>query len=312
MAIVFLLIIIPVFILYYKMPTCSDGKKNGAETGVDCGGACDLLCSFEGLNPIILWSRAFKVTNGVYSAVAYIQNPNINSETEVSYVFKLYDSNNALISTKANRTFIPKNKVLAIFEQNISVGEKVPVRATFEFTSEMAWRKNSAVQPELVITQKSLVGEETRPRVDAVIENKSIETVEQIEVVAVVYDSLGNAFAASRTFVDKLAKDESARISFTWLQPFKTDKVNCLAPVSNTSATNTLSVATSAVSTSSMSSTTSTSSASTSTPAASTSTSTLTSIPTTTPSTLFAGLPGIPCDSGSSVVEIIPRVIPKN
>ena len=27
-----------------KPPTCFDGKKNGVETGIDCGGGCKLQC----------------------------------------------------------------------------------------------------------------------------------------------------------------------------------------------------------------------------------------------------------------------------
>ncbi len=226
---------LPVFYFTNKPPTCFDGKQNGEEAGTDCGGKCQLLCSFEGLDPIILWSRAFKVTTGVYSAAAYIQNPNVNSEGLATYVFNLYDSNNVLIASKKNTTIIPKNKIIAIFEPNIDTQSKIPARVTFEFAQKPIWRKDVSVSPEFVITQKALTGELTMPRVDATVQNVSIGAQERIEVEAIVYDKNGNAIAASRTFIDRLEKDQSTRVSFTWPIPFPLDPNNPDTTVSNAS-----------------------------------------------------------------------------
>ncbi len=47
------LIGVPLYFLFYKAPTCSDGLMNGDETGVDCGGSCQRLCTAESL-PIVI------------------------------------------------------------------------------------------------------------------------------------------------------------------------------------------------------------------------------------------------------------------
>ncbi len=218
--ILLIFVAIPTFLLVHKVPTCFDGKQNGDETGVDCGGSCQILCSFEALDPTILWSRAFRVTDSVYSAVAYIENPNINSETMATYAFSLFDANNVLIATKKGVTFVPKNKTLAIFEPNIATGLKVPARVSFEFIQEFEWRKTDQPAPPLVVTQNILSRENTSPRVDADIQNRSLKPIERIELVALVYNDQGNAIAASRTFVDRLEADQSAHVTFTWPTPF--------------------------------------------------------------------------------------------
>lgn len=289
--VIVIFIAVPAFLIFYKTPTCFDGKKNGNETGIDCGGSCQILCSFEGLDPIVLWSRAFRVAGipsggGVYSAVAYIQNPNINSDALAAYVFKLYDASNVLIGTRENATIIPKNKVLAIFEPNIDAQSKIPARVTFEFTQKLVWRKNLQISPELVVTQKILSGETNSPRIDATVENKSTESVERIEVVAIVYDDNGNAVAASRTFVDKLDKDQSARVAFTWPLPFPATQKIC-PDSAITGATGILA---------------------TNTPM-NFATDTLTNFATGTPINFATSTPRF-CSSSPSVVEIIPRVIP--
>lgn len=214
------IIFVPSFLFVHRAPTCFDGEKNGNETGVDCGGVCDLLCSSEAVPPTTLWSRSFKVSSGVYSLVAYVQNPNISSETRAPYVMKLYDARNVLIGQRTGVVHIPKNSVVAIFEPNFSVGLSVPARVILEFTGALEWRKNFAAAPRLTVTQNILSGQTTQPRVDAIIKNESDEVVEQIEVVAIAYDTQGNAVAASRTFVDRLEREESASIFFTWREPF--------------------------------------------------------------------------------------------
>lgn len=224
---IFLVIIVPVFFSFYKQPTCFDGKKNGDEKDVDCGGSCQLLCSADSLAPNVIWNRAFKVKDGIYSAVAYIENRNISSEAVGAYTFKFYDKDNVLISTRSGVTFIPKNKVFAIFEADVDMMGKTPYRVSFDFTNKLVWRKNTKEEPDISVINKSLVGEDTRPRVDAIIENFSSENVSKVEAVAIVYDSEENAIAASRTFVDSLASDETAPVTFTWPAPFQTKERIC-------------------------------------------------------------------------------------
>lgn len=229
-AVVLIAIIIPLFFILYQKPTCFDGKKNGDEGDTDCGGSCQLLCSFETIDPIVVWNRAFKTAPGIYSAVAYIGNPNINSEAVVSYEFKLFNDKNELIITRANKAFIPKNKVFAIFEPNISVGNQAsstPRRVSFQFTEKPAWYRYVPASPDLVVTKKILSNKDTAPRIDSQIENRSSAPQNHIEVVAIVYDNKENAIGASRTFIDRLVGGQSEDIVFTWPAPFETKEELC-------------------------------------------------------------------------------------
>lgn len=231
-AFLFVVIGVPSFFIIYQKPTCFDFKKNGDELGVDCGGSCQLLCSFEATEPDILWSRSFKVVPGVYSAVAYIQNYNISSESvNVSYIFKLYNNKNNLITTREGVAYIPKNKIFAVFEPNIKVDQKIPTRTTFEFTETPVWTKNTDAVPDFAINQKSLTGEDKTPRVDAIIENHSLIPFSNIEAIAIVYDGKDNAIGASRTYIDTLAKDQATDIVFTWPNPFDTQSNICKIPI---------------------------------------------------------------------------------
>ena len=225
---IFLVVIIPLIISFFRSPTCTDSKKNGTELGVDCGGVCTVRCDFEVKNPVVLWQRSFKVSPGIYNAVAYIQNPNVDSKiSDAEYVFKFYDENNKLIGERSGKTFVPKNKVFGIFESGISAGNSIPKKTTFEFTNKLVWIRDLEEEPAITIDNNPLIGESTSPRVSANIQNKSIKNIKKMELVAIVSDDKGNAIGASRTFVDNLKVDSTAGLNFTWPGPFETEEDIC-------------------------------------------------------------------------------------
>jgi hypothetical protein len=51
--------------------------------------------------------------------------------------------------------------------------------------------------------------------------NKDFNQYSDIEVVAILYDEVGNAMGASRTFIDKIESNQTLPIIFTWPEPFK-------------------------------------------------------------------------------------------
>mgnify|MGYP001592824462 CR=1 FL=1 len=62
-----------------KAPTCTDSQQNQREAGVDCGSPCAKICVSQVNELKILWSRPFKVTDGVYDALAYVENQNFDA-----------------------------------------------------------------------------------------------------------------------------------------------------------------------------------------------------------------------------------------
>jgi len=212
---------LPTFLLVYKAPSCSDGIKNQGEADVDCGGPCAILCKSSALDVIVHWQRAFKVKDGVYNALAYVENPNLDSGvSRLSYRFKLYDSDNLLIYERNGETFIPANKIFGVFESNITTGSRVPVRTIFEFLGLPVWQKDSFVEPSFSITNKLLLEKDGLPRLTASFENRSVDGVYDVEVVAILYDASGNAVAVSKTIVASPAKDSSIQLVFTWPEKF--------------------------------------------------------------------------------------------
>ncbi|MBI2476448.1 MAG: hypothetical protein HYV67_04385 [Candidatus Taylorbacteria bacterium] len=214
---------LPTFFVTYKAPSCRDGVKNHGELGIDCGGPCSVLCKAAALDLIVHWQRAFKVKDGVYNALAYVENPNLDSGADaVSYLFKLYDKDNLLIYERRGKTSVPANKIFGIFESNIATGSRLPARTFFEFSPAPVWRKQSGREAPLAVTNRLFSSEGGSPRLTALLENRGIDAVYNIEVVAIVHDETDNAMAVSRTVVDGVGKGASVPLVFTWPEPFLT------------------------------------------------------------------------------------------
>lgn len=218
--------------LFYRAPTCADGRQNGQESGIDCGGACQAVCKPDVLTPVVLWSKIFNVSGSVYNVVAYIENPNINSENEkVSYAFKIYAADNTLLETREGETFIPKNKKFAVFEPGFNFAGKIPKRVEFEFTSFAAWTKNTSDDPALYIDYSPLLSTSSTPRIEGSVANNSEANISRLELTGLVLDGRENVVAASRTFVENLSRGASADFVFTWPKPFDLGVESCEQPL---------------------------------------------------------------------------------
>lgn len=224
---IFLLVLVglPLFFIFYRAPTCSDGKQNGDEKGVDCGGSCQLLCPVESL-PIIGKGdpRILRLASSTYEVVAIFDNPNVSAEIDrAQYVIKLYSLGNPVpIKTIEDFTFVPSNKTFAIFEGPFVIEDVVPDKAVLEWQKEsLNWRKNSNPHPSITLKDEAISKEDSTPRLNATIVNQSLNEVKNIELIALVLNEEGNIFAASKTFVDVLPSGASAPIVFSWPRPFE-------------------------------------------------------------------------------------------
>lgn len=205
-------------------PTCSDGKQNGTEQGVDCGGGCSKLCPFQTTDVVVKWSRVFPVTSTVANAVAYIQNPNIFAAARnVPYQFKVYDANHEFIVERDGVAYIAPNGASAIFEGGIPVGSRVPQYAEFKFTADPLWVSLDPRVGSITVVPSNAVLEnaDTKPKVTGTISNVSDRYgVKNISVVAILYNADDNAIGVSQTYLPGLDPKGQTTAYFTWPNPF--------------------------------------------------------------------------------------------
>jgi Mg-chelatase subunit ChlD len=123
-----------------------------------------------------------------------------------------------------------RNSVTAIFEGNINIKDKKPARVTFDLSPNIYWIKDNREYPEVKITHSAILNGDVSPRIEAMVENKSIEDVKNMEIVASIYDGKDNVVAVSRTVVELLRKGEKTGVFFTWPIPFSLATRSCEKP----------------------------------------------------------------------------------
>lgn len=214
-------IAIAAWTVLHREPTCNDRQKNQDEQGVDCGGVCELMCKESVQEPVILWQRFFKVSEGIYTAATMIQNPNLySSAADVPYRIRLYDEDGVTIFERDGyMTLYPKYN-FPIIDSGIRTLERIPVRMTFEFTGDPVWYRSQELVTNLSIVNDVVFNERTSPRIDASIRNDSNIIRKAVKIAALVYDPEGNVMAVSQTIVDSVAPHSSSKMVFSWPEPF--------------------------------------------------------------------------------------------
>jgi hypothetical protein len=216
MGLVIFALIYPVL---FKKPTCFDLKKNGTETGIDCGGSCTLMCKEDISAPVVVWSRAFWVTGSNFNLVAFVENRNKSAGVMVAtYEFRVYDTNNKLLGRKEGKTFIPPNQQFAIFEPRFDSGQSEIKSVSFEFLSPLVWVKKPPTLQTLQISVNNinLDNNKDTPSLSAVINNNSIRDIPEFDAIAILYDEDHNAINASKTHKGALLNNSNVPVVFTW------------------------------------------------------------------------------------------------
>jgi len=222
--ILFIVVLILAWFLYpilTKAPTCFDSKKNGNETGVDCGGSCALVCLNTVSYPVTLWSRAFHVSGSTYNLVALVENQNKSSAVErASYEFRIYNTNNKLIEIRAGETYIPPNQQLAVFEPRFDAGKSIISSVSFELTSPLVWVKKAPTIQTMPIRVSNILfsSDNNVPTLTANISNDSVHNLPPFDIIAILYDADHNAINVSKTHKEDLVSGGTSLLLFTWPQ----------------------------------------------------------------------------------------------
>lgn len=208
---------VPVFVVLYEKPTCSDGMMNGREQGVDCGGSCERLCQSSFLAPSLAWTRFEEIAPALYNVAAYVVNPNIEAEAvDVPYHIALYDDRGVLIVDTNGTMRLPPHRNTIAFQSAINVGQRIPAKALFEFTDDPNWSKQKDGLGVISIGEKKYVEDNLGSSLTVSMRNTSVYSLRNIVVGVVLYDKDGNALGFSRTVLDEIPPQQSVLAPFTW------------------------------------------------------------------------------------------------
>lgn len=216
------------FSIFYNPPSCDDGMQNGSEEGIDCGGSCTAFCTEAPKQLRDIWRRAFPIADGVYTAVAYIENQNKTLYVpEVQFEIELYNAASTLIGRVSQTTSIMPNSITPIFVPHIVVDQQEVASTSFRFVKEPVFREQPYPYGFEVKDIYREIEEKEAPYIRATAVNTGERRVREADFVIILYDEEGVAIAASRTFEKNIQPREERVLQFSWIHPLKLRKGQC-------------------------------------------------------------------------------------
>lgn len=229
-AILFVVLSLIAITAFYRSPSCSDGKLNQDELGIDCGGGCELVCVADAIPPTTLFTTLLRNKDGRTDLVASVENRNGDLAAEdVPYKVTVYSASGTVLKEFEGVLDMPPHTAVPIFVPGVALaGQQVPDRAFLSIDSTRPRWVTVGNDPRVIplVDVQPLSGSIEAPRLSAVLTNPSLTNMSRVPVIALIHDSrTGNVIAASQTIVPVIAPQGSATALFTWNEPFSNSSV---------------------------------------------------------------------------------------
>lgn len=204
----------------YQTPSCSDGKQNQGELGIDCGGGCERICTAQAAEPSVRFARTLSQV-GRTDVIAYIDNRNQNAAAvDVPYTIELYDETRTLVGKREGVLDLAPGMTTPLFVSGIPTGMRRAVQAFVVFDAEKVQWKTYEGRVATPVVRDAVLSEGALPRITAQLSNSSAKSFFNTAFVVTVFDATNNAIAASRTVVPTVPAGGEAQAIFTWPAAF--------------------------------------------------------------------------------------------
>lgn len=204
-------------------PTCFDGKQNGFESGVDCGGVCSLQCTQDVIPLAVIWSRAIPISDTEYDFIALISNKNVdNAPRALPYTFTAYNKSGGEMISIHGTTTVPIDGDFPIVVQRIALKEapyEISLRLNSNIPHYKVLEKPTSPTLRVISTRYEVFG---ISRVYATLTSTKRTLLRDLPVRVFLYDAEGNVFAGGETVVPIFEKEGTKEIVFTWGSQFPT------------------------------------------------------------------------------------------
>lgn len=192
-------------------PSCTNGRQDSGEEGVDCGGICPVSCLPAGLADLqVTETKIFHPSSGITSVLAVIRNSNLDTAADsFNYTLQLFDLNNNLVLTRSGTSYIYAGEIKYLTDF-ISAGAADAARSAELSISSPSWLPEAEFsKPQAVILSRTAEAGENGIQVSGKLANRDTLLLPVVEVGAIFYDRYGYEVGVSKTEVDNLAPNEA-------------------------------------------------------------------------------------------------------
>lgn len=208
------------YFLLRTKPTCTDGKRNQGEEGVDCGGPCAKCEEMPKIENIqILQKALIPAGPGKYDVLVKIRNPNtLFGVARLDYSLDFLSREGLIIEKKDGSSFILPAQTKYTFEFNVAL-ERKPESFALNVKSFQWQRFSEFEEPDIAVYGKefNLPGGTREPaRLKAKIQSRSNYDFRKITTKVILKNTTDLPIAINQTDSNDVRVNEEREIIFNW------------------------------------------------------------------------------------------------
>lgn len=212
---ILILIILILVIVNQPAPTCFDGRKNGNEEGIDCGGNC-VACGIKYAVPLeALSSDVLGVSQSASEVAVKIQNNNSGYGAKFGYIFNLFDQLGDRIDQVQGQSFILPNSVKYLIEPKVDVKSTDVIRVEVLFVDTTWFASDKSAGDLFDIFDKHLqlmsATETGYLQASGKLINKTSHYFSKVGVTILIKSKTGRLLHAAKTEISDVNANESAK-----------------------------------------------------------------------------------------------------
>ena len=225
-----ILALIIVLIVIFNMPSasCLDGRQNGNETGVDCGGSC-VACGIKYAKDLEMIGAisVLEVTDDTIETVAKVRNPNTEYGLKFDYQIKLSDSLGQVIKIVNGQSFIYPSSAKYLVIPKIEIKKSEAAKAEIVFDkSSFEWFASNKTPKDLFGVydlQTQFLEDAKNPgylKTTGKINNKMSYNFPSVDLTILVFSKTGELLYAAQTKLDGLKSNATQQFEYIWMTYF--------------------------------------------------------------------------------------------
>ncbi len=225
---VLIVIIALFFIINLPKADCFDGKQNGKETGIDCGGSC-VVCAIKNAKNLEVVSQpvALSVGNDFIAISTKIRNSNVGYGVKFAYQINFLDSFGQIKNTITDKSYIypASAKFLVVPKVEMKATDFSRIEVVFD-QSSFEWFASDKTSKDLFgvyDVQAQFLEDAKSPgylKVTGKINNKMTNSFPLVDMVILVYSKTGELLNVVKTEINNLSGSATQQFEYTWMAHF--------------------------------------------------------------------------------------------
>ncbi len=217
-----------IFLLFfYQSPTCTDGRQNQDETGIDCGGKCSQFCVADlASQPLVIADTELLAYSAATSdAIGTVTNKNTKAALKsATYTFRVYDKNGMLAAEQSGKfSLLPReSRILSALGLPVSFAPDMKAELVIADEEWVAF-VDFTEPPNIRVANQQfslLSGSAGYAEAKGLLQNESPYDIRALTIVVVVRDGKGKALSVNKTVMNTVQSGERRDFRLVWPQAF--------------------------------------------------------------------------------------------